>query len=51
MALEMKIKWKVAHLYEDLGSQVKADLVDFKCFIRLVLPTGSRMTITRLLHR
>ena len=43
MALEMKIKWKVAHLYEDLGSRVKADLVDFKCFIRLVLPTGSRM--------
>ena len=25
MALEMKIKWKIAYLYEDLGSQVKAD--------------------------
>ena len=49
MVLDMKIKWKIAHLCEDLGSQVEPDLGDFKCFIRLVLPTGSRMVCYTLI--
>lgn len=30
MAMEMKIEWKIARLYEELGSYMKADFVDFK---------------------
>lgn len=30
MAMEMKIEWKIACLYEELGNYMEADLVDFK---------------------
>lgn len=39
--MEMKIQWRIAHLYEDVRSQVKAEVVYFKWFIRQVLSISS----------